>query len=290
VVGSCTYQGSPPNGLICYPAVTPTCLDEGAVSLADPLAGIPEPQLDDFPAGVCPNGMTLTDTSSGCLLRATGPNKCPIPDPAVSGGVICILTPGVYYGGFDVGGKVSLKLQPGMYILAGGGIKQANDAEISAVVGSDGTDARITIFSTDGPHCASNPAQCQGDISVTARGAFTAKATNTATCQAILNAGGPNSCPWRGILIWQDGSASNPTKPISLGGQAKLHLSGTIYAPLAAVTITGGSDTTGCASSTGICLSLQIISYTWKVAGGGTLEMPYDPAELYQVDKRGLVH
>lgn len=289
VVGSCTYSGSPPNGLACYPSTVTACLDEGVTPLGDPLQDMPRPNLDAFPAGVCPDGSVLTKTSTGCTLRATGPNKCPIDDPANPGGVICELQPGVYYGGFDIGGKVSLKLKAGMYILAGFGIKQASDAEITAVEGLTGTDARITIYSTDGPNCATIAKQCQGDISVNAKGAFSAKAINTTTCQAIAAAGGPNTCPWRGILLWQDGSGSGADKPISLGGQAKLHLAGTIYAPKAAVTITGGSSTSGCSDSTGVCLSLQIISYTWKIAGGGLLEMPYDPSELYRLDQRGLV-
>lgn len=247
------------------------------------------PNINAFPAGVCPNGTVLDDTSTGCTLRATGSNKCPIDDPTNPGGVICELQPGVYYGGFDIGGKVSLRLKAGMYILAGFGIKQASDAEITAVEGITGTEARITIFSTDGPNCATISKQCQGDISVNAKGAFSAKAINTTTCVAISASGGPNTCPWRGILIWQDGSGSGADEPIALGGQAKLHLAGTIYAPKAAVTITGGASTSGCSDSSGICLSLQIISYTWKIAGGGLLEMPYDPSELYRLDQRGLV-
>lgn len=295
VVGACTYQGSPPNGLYCYPSTATACLDEGAVPLADPLADMPEPPLSLMPYGTCPNGVTLTATSTGCVLRATGPNKCPIDDPLNPGGVICRLAPGVYPGGFDIGGKVRLELEPGMYILAGGGIKQASDAEITAVIGSGGVDARIMIFSTDGPNCATIPAQCQGDITVTAQGAFSAKAINTTTCQAISAAGGPNVCPWRGILLWQDGTASNPSKPISLGGQAELQLAGTIYAPKAAVTISGGSSTSGCqdidgdGQPDGVCLALQIISWTWKITGGGLLEMPYDPSEIYPIMRRGLV-
>jgi hypothetical protein len=68
-------------------------------------------------------------------------------------------------------------------------------------------------------------------------------------------------------------------------------MAGTIYAPLAEVDINGGQDTTGCdGSSTASCLSIQIVSYRWKIDGNATVDMPYDPSELYQLDQRGLVH
>ena len=54
--------------------------------------------------------------------------------------------------------------------------------------------------------------------------------------------------------------------------------------------VTGGSATTGCsAGPTSGCLAIQIISYRWKITGGGIVDMPYDPSELYQLDQRGLV-
>jgi hypothetical protein len=79
---------------------------------------------------------------------------------------------------------------------------------------------------------------------------------------------------------------------VHLGGQSSSVLSGTIYAPKAQVEITGGNDTTGCSGdpSTRSCLAIQIISYRWKITGGGVVEMPYDPSELYQLPLRGLIH
>jgi hypothetical protein len=57
------------------------------------------------------------------------------------------------------------------------------------------------------------------------------------------------------------------------------------------VDIAGGTSTTGCGGGPSAgCLSIQIISWTWKITGGALVEMPYDPAELYQLDQRGLVH
>jgi hypothetical protein len=286
-VGSCTEQGSSP-GLICTPAPTPpatTCVDEGASPLGDPLFDLPEPHLDAFPDGVCPDGTPSTPTSSvPCRLRGTGPTAC----PEVDGIRTCTLVPGVYYGGFDIQG-VRVHLEPGMYILAGGGIQLSGGTpSLEAVESPTGVEARVTIFSTDGPGCPSIPAQCQGAVTFTANEAFRAKALNTATCGLVS----PQACPWRGILLWQDATASNGDATVKLGGQASSTLAGTIYAPAAEVQIAGGTDTTGCSGPVEdqSCLAIQIISWRWKITGNGLVEMPYDPGQLYQPENRGLVH
>ena len=292
VVGSCVKNGNSsngdPNGLWCDTSFTSdACIDEDSYPpLADPLAGVPEPEIDNFPNGECPDGTESTPTSTtACNLQRS--SYCP-PDPADPAVDICTLRPGVYYGGWSVGSRVRVFLEPGMYILAGGGIKlQGTEASIEAVTSPTVNDARIMIFSTDGPGCPSIGAQCQGSITFTARQAFRAKALNSATCGLVS----PQACPWKGILLWQDGTASNPDAPVTLGGQSSTILAGTIYAPLAKVTINGGSATTGCTTGPSAgCLSIQIISYTWKIDGGGLIEMPYDPAELYQFPARGLIH
>jgi hypothetical protein len=154
------------------------------------------------------------------------------------------------------------------------------------VTNTAGLDARVTIFSTDGPGCPSINKQCQDAITFQATQAFKAKALNAATCGLVT----PQACPWKGILLWQDGTASNPDAAVSLGGQSSTILAGTIYAPLADVSISGGSSTTGCGGVSAGCLAIQIVSYTWKISGGGLVDMPFDPSELYQFPARGLVH
>jgi hypothetical protein len=291
VVGTCVENGNNPGnanpGLWCDQTFTSDdCIDEDSYPpLADPLAGVPEPEFDNFPNGMCPDGSESTPSSTApCDLKKS--SYCP-PDPDNPSVDICTLAPGVYYGGWSVGSRVRLFLEPGMYILAGGGIKlSGTEASIEAVTSPLVGDARIMIFSTDGPGCPGIGAQCQGDITFTAQQAFRAKALNAATCGLVT----PNACPWKGILLWQDGTASNPDAPVKLGGQSSTILAGTIYAPLADVTITGGSGTTGCpAGPTAGCLAIQIISYTWKISGDGWIDMPYDPAGLYQFPSRGLI-
>ncbi len=293
VTGSCTFNGNSsnadPNGLWCDETFTSSaCVEEDAIPLADPLAGLPEPRLTDFPNGLCPNG-TLPGTPStsasttACDLTTA---KC----PKVGGVNTCHLPPGVYYGGWDVKNNVRVQLDDGMYILAGGGIKlTGSGTEITTVDSATGVAARVTIFSTDGPGCPAINGQCQGSITFTAQQVFKAKATPPPPdCATVMP--GHNLCPWSGILLWQDGSASNPGAAVKLGGQASTILAGTIYAPKADVLINGGTSTTGCGGGpSASCLAIQIISYTWKIDGNARVDMPYDPAGLYQFPQRGLV-
>ncbi len=293
VVGSCAVQGSDPtDGLHCSGSVTP-CLNEDALPLGDPLAFLPEPAIDGFPDATCPDGTPSTETSAApCELKKSA-SACP--DDGFGVGV-CVLSPGVYYGGWDVKSNVKVYLEPGMYILAGGGIKLSGDSSIEAVDDGTGAPSRITIFSTDGPGCPSIGAQCQGSITFTANQAFKVRATPggdptkfNPTCAAIMP--GYNLCQWAGILLWQDGTASNPTAAVKLGGQAETVISGTIYAPKADVSINGGTNTTGCSGGPDeACLAIQIISWTWKIDGNALIEMPYNPDELYKPSQRGLVY
>lgn len=293
VVGTCTVPGSDPgDGLYCTTAI---CPDEGAIKLGDPLLYLQEPAFGPgggFPDATCPDGTASTPAStSGCVLK-NGLSSC----PDVAGVGVCVLDPGVYYGGWDIKSNVKVFLNPGMYILAGGGIKLSGSSSIEAVDDGTGQPSRVTIFSTDGPGCPSIGAQCQGDITFTANQAFKVRATPGSdptkfnpTCSTIMP--GYNLCPWAGLLLWQDGTASNPTKPVKLGGQASTVLSGTIYAPQADVYVNGGTSTTGCSgSATAACLSIQIISWTWKVDGGALVDMPYNPDELVKPERRGLVY
>ena len=82
-----------------------------------------------------------------------------------------------------------------------------------------GLEARITLFSTDGPNCI-GAAQCQGAITFTAQQAFKAKALNAATYGHVT----PQACPWKGILLWQDGSMLKGAKNVTLG-QPERHIS-----------------------------------------------------------------
>lgn len=250
-----------------------TPVTEGAPQIGDPLASLRGPRQADYPPGYCPKlqGSTITyqastPTSAGCQWNKK--------DTTVT------LTPGVYYGGWNFSGQnVSVRLQPGIYIIAGGGISIKGNAEVNStpvVVGGDpdpANPARVLIFSTDNTtdtSCASSTdARCiQGAIDMAG--------------QSSLKIWPLDSGPFKGLLIWQDGQGRNPTAPIKLVGQGDMNLAGTIYAPKADVFMEGNGSSTA-------RLAVQIISWTWNIGGNANLYMPYDPSQLYHITQRGLV-
>jgi hypothetical protein len=245
--------------------------------------GIPIPRMSDFPVPDCPDLSEVNAPTDGspCTLSA---QKCPAN--------VCTMDPGVYYAGWDIRSNVRVVLKPGMYILAGFGIQLSNNSSLEAVTDVDALgnfiDARITIYSTDGPNCPAMPKQCEGSININGQGALLLKATNSVTCQQV----NPQICPWTGILLWQDGTVADP-EDITINGGSDLVLSGTIYAPKSKVTITGSNSSTGC-TDTGsgdlACLAVQIIAEQWAIGGGATVDMPYDPSELVTRQQRGLVY
>jgi Putative Flp pilus-assembly TadE/G-like len=236
-------------------------LTEGAVQIGDPLAELAPPPFG--PPGRCGVGGALTAPTGSAAGGCTFNNS--------SGTVE--LQPGTYYGGWRItGNNVRLRLAPGIYHLAGGGISLTGGGTIESVDSVTGTVAPILIFSTDNPAgCAGLSAQVcrQQEIDFNASG--------------TLRVRGIDSGPYKGIVLWQDGNGSNPTAQVRVGGQAKLEIGGTIYAPKALVTLFGGSTGTGIAA-------VQIIAWQFNLTGSVALSMPYDPRQLYQFDQKGLVH
>jgi hypothetical protein len=283
VHGECTLNGSGAN-LTC-PVGVSDCLTEGAVQIGDPLASLIAPTIEEVTAayGVakCPDGSESTITSNPCDFKKA---KCKIPD----GTEACEVDPGVYYGGWNITQSgIEVKLSPGIYYIAGGGIR-LNSGTIESISGDPLVEARVMIYSTDHPtRCSlANPDWCQGPIRMQASSTFAAKGLNDNTCTSQ-----PVTCPYRGILVWQEQRVLQPGQEVRLGGQNTSVVAGTIYAPKSNVILNGGSNSTGCgAGPNQACLSVQVIAWQFDITGGGVLEMPYDPSQIYQVQNKGLVH
>lgn len=233
-------------------------LTEGAVQIGDPLADLAPPPFG--PAGRCGVGGALTaptgNASKGCKFNAAG---------------VVELQPGTYYGGWEIGNNVQLKLAPGIYHIAGGGISLAAGGTIESVDSVTGAVAPVLIFNTDNPS-----AVCPGGAQHLCQQSIDFTASSTLRVRGIDNG------PYKGILLWQDGSGSNPQAPVTLGGQTNLEIGGTIYAPKAEVKLVGGSSGTGIAA-------VQIIAWRFDIGGSAALLMPYDPKQIYQFDQKGLV-
>ena len=255
-------------------------LTEGANRIGDPLASLAPPPIELFADGRCGVGGTLTqpdpssDDSRGCRGGGWAGTTC---EP----GILCVtLEPGVYWGGWRVDNNLKIQLKPGVYYIAGGGITLQAGGSIESVGGEGGTEPRVMIFNSDNPNanCPTDNQRCQGTIDFTANTTFVVQGLSEAACAPL----GFPKCPYKGLLLWQDGNGSDPDAVVTLGGQTSLDISGTIYAPKAEVRLTGGSSGTGVAS-------VQIISWRWDIGGGARLYMPYDPGDLYHVQRRGLV-
>ena len=230
-------------------------LTEGAVQIGDPLLELPPPSFGSpNPGAECGVGTGVFTTPTGA-----GAGGCRFNPGTVN------LQPGVYYGGWDIRNNVTLVLAPGIYVIAGNGVKLNAGGSITSVQGVSGTPAPVLIFNTDNP--------------VT----HTGQAALDFTAQSTLKLHGLTSGPYRGLLVWNDGNGSNPTAPVTLGGQTSLDLAGTVYNPKGPVTMEGGSGV-------GSTASVQIIAWQFDVGGNSTLDMPYDPSQLYRFDEKGLVH
>lgn len=247
VVGSCKGNEVQPPG----------SLTEGSVVIGDPLLELKPPTFGQ------PNPGAECGVGSGNFTTPTGSGSggCKF-----NGSGVVDLAPGVYYGGWDITGHPDLVLAPGIYVIAGGGIKFTG-GDISSVQGGAGAPAPVMIFNTDNP------------VSKTGQGPLTLNSSG----DLLLH--GLELGPYKGILVWNDGKGSNPTAAVSLGGQANLDISGTIYSPKGFVKLEGGGGVAGSTNKA----SVQIIAWQFDIGGNFTLDMPYDPSLLYQFPEKGLV-
>ena len=266
IQGSCTQSGSAATILATF--------DEQAAYVGDPLALVRPPSPTDLTLRQCPVGPSSSPTS---------PKKCNLPVGDVT------LDPGTYYGGWQIGNGTKLHLNPGIYILAGGGISQTGGITEAAASG------RVLIYGTDSPACAVGGAAsvaCQQEFDFTANTTLNLRGLDKNTpCPPYGSIG----CPFGGLLFWQDAHASGAgtaNADINIAGSGSLYVEGTIYTAMGNVKITGNSLSTGCTpDSLGNtnCAAVQIIAYTWDVGGAGILRMPYDPSKFYQLRLKGLV-
>ncbi len=228
---------------------------EGAVQIGDPLAELPEPKLADYPDGNCQDGTITTAANPvGCRFNVDG---------------TVTLDPGVFYGGWDISSRTTLVLRAGLYVIAGNGIKISGSGELTDVEAPGSVPAPVMIFNTDSPSCVTG-GPCQGNVDVNAR--------STVQLRPIADG------PYKGIVLWNDGTVKSPGSQVNLQGGTKLDVGGTIYSPKGLVKIDGGATVAGVDRA-----AVQIIAWQFDVGGTSGLDMPYDPNELYQFQSKGLV-
>jgi hypothetical protein len=155
----------------------------GVRPTADPLRHLPTPNPAAYP------------------LRASGPTL-------VSGGV-AVLQPGVYRGGIMINGRAVVTLQPGVYVLDGGGFAVSGQAAVTGL-GVLLFNTAVTVPGSAGPVAISG----QGSVTLTP----------------------PTGGAYAAISIFQD---RNLTLPVTVSGNGGLQVQGVVYAPAAAVALSG---------------------------------------------------
>jgi hypothetical protein len=119
-----------------------------------------------------------------------------------------VLQPGIYQGGIHITGLSIVVMQPGVYIMQGGGFQVDSAATVTGI--------GVVIYNTTSTTYAAGP------ISVTSTG------------KVALSA--PLSGTYQGINFFQDRTLNTP---ITMSGAGLAVITGVIYAPLAPVNLTG---------------------------------------------------
>ncbi len=146
------------------------------------------------------------------------------------------LSPGTYYGGFYADCVCTITMQPGVYIMAGGGFTKEGGARI---VGNE-----VMIYITTNP---TNPTGDGAPAGVHIAGSGTLELTP------------PTSGPYQGMTFWQDGQITND---FYLRGDNS-STQGLFYAPGATLNVAGGT-------SLG---AVQIVVNQFYLTGGGVLDL-----------------
>lgn len=155
------------------------------------------------------HAVPLSDPLSYVAAPSVG--ACAQNNYSVGGSTVSTLSPGVYCGGITIGNAAGVTLNPGTYILVGGGLNLGGSASV--------TGAGVTFYNTyDGTH-AYAPINIGNGVAVT------------------LSA--PTTGPLAGILMFQDRTVAGGVGAL-LGGGAHLSLTGALYFPTTSLSYSNG--------------------------------------------------
>lgn len=158
------------------------------------------------------------------------------------------IRPGVYFGGLSITSSANVTFQPGIYVMAGGGLSYTGSGKVKG--------NGVMIYNTYDPWKKSGAGAC-GVIKLTGGGTYTFT--------------GPTSGDYKDIVFWQDKACSNTMQMVGGGGGT----GGVIYLPGATVDLSGGGDLG----------SIQIIADQIEFSGNGDgtvdfypyIQIPLDP-------------
>lgn len=201
------------------------------------------------------------------------------------------LQPGIYRGGIELKSTSIVLLEPGIYVMDGGGLAVGAQAMLMSI--PKGTLAVTpTTWQSDCP-----PSSCGVLIYNTGTTSTLAPVNIGAGATVKLRAYAPAADPNPGsyqdydkMLIWQSGSPA-PTStysqpPVELKGGGGVDIAGTVYAPGALVRMGGSSGGSGGES---IVATLQFVSWDLELYGNSSFHFKYLDREFVRPTDYGLI-
>ena len=186
-----------------------------------------------------PAPTTSQPVASNPLSYLTAPtysSTCTATNYTLTSGNTATISPGTYCNGINVSGGGKLYLNPGLYVLLGGGLTVSGGGTITSNAGG------VTFYST------ANSTHNFGTLNISNGG--------TANLAAPANTSNGGTT---GILYWENSSYDTNANDSFSGGSASV-LTGALYLPGANLNFSGG------ASSSGDWTVLVV--YTLAVSGG----------------------
>jgi Flp pilus assembly protein TadG len=205
-----------------------------------------------------------------------------------------VLQPGVYRGGIDLRSSAKVLLQPGIYVMDGGGFQMGAQSAVYAIAQgvtntSDATWATDCPVSTCGVMIYNTGGNVLGQ-SLMEQVLVNAGATLKLRAYEPTVDPNPGSySDYRNILLWQNATpvpTSTYAQPtVRLNGGGNVDIAGTIYAPSAHVEMGGGSGGQGGT----VDLTLQFIAWDLTISGNATFTFRYLEAEFVKPTDYGLI-
>jgi hypothetical protein len=227
----------------------------GQPYVSDPLSGLP-----------AVSSYSLTTRSNSKLV--------------LNGGTTSLL-PGIYTGGIQLKSTAVVLLQPGIYVIDGGGLDLGSQSSVFSV--NSGVTSGVTVAnwaSNCGATTCGVLMYSKGTASgATAMGQISVGAGATMELKPYLPSADltlANVSEYQNLLFWQDISpAVSDTftqPPVNLNGGGTINISGTVYAPSALVYMTGGA---GGGAGNSVDLTLQFICYDLTIQGNSSFHFFY---------------
>jgi len=207
-----------------------------------------------------------------------------------------VLQPGVYVGGIELRNTSIALLRPGIYVFDGGGLAVGAQATVCSISNTStatdcanwssncgDTDCGVLLFNRG----TESGTGAMGQVSVSAGATVRLLAYDERAIPPDVTA-----YPlYRNLLLWQD--ANPPAGPtyaqpvVALNGGGNFDISGTVYAPQAAVQMGGTSG--GSQGSGDVELTLQFIAWDLSIQGNAHFRFFYHSDQFVAPPGYGLV-